>query len=126
MRIEKAKYEPCGNLRNWSVSQVDRDTGIRTAVRRSREVEAREEAKEAREAKEAKRRRLTPVGFDAQRGESSSEAQFTFEDNLPAWDDLSLTLVAQPGQSGGTRSRLCCYRSCPRVCSSGIRTVDSR
>jgi len=27
------------------------------------------------EAKEAKRRRLTPVGFDAQRGKSSSEAQ---------------------------------------------------
>jgi len=50
----KAKYEPSETLRDRSESKVDRDNGIRTAARRSREADAREEAKEA------KRRRLTP------------------------------------------------------------------
>ena len=68
VRIENTKYEPDGNLRDWSESKASRANGVRKAAKQSLEAEAREEATEA------KRRRLTN-GFDAQRSKSSSKAQ---------------------------------------------------
>ena len=56
------------------------------------------------EAKEAKRRRLTPVGFDAQRGKSSSEAQLQmrhYEEVYPvAGRSTSRLAAAVPGSMG--------------------------
>ena len=92
VRIENTKYEPDGNLRDWSESKASRANGVRKAAKKSLEAEAREEATEA------KRRRLTLAnGFDAQRSKSSSKAQLqvrNYEEEWPATGRSNSRLTA--------------------------------